>query len=60
VIEASELVAADVFTAAEQIRERVTLVDVERHSARLAGHAPLGERVRLSQHSVRLEDPGAS
>ena len=38
VIEASELIAADVFTAAEQARARLTFSDVERHLAQLAGH----------------------
>ena len=38
VIEASELIAADVFTAAEKTRQRITFGDVERYLAQLANH----------------------
>ena len=40
VVECAELIAADVFTAAERTRARLTLGDVERHLVRLAGHPP--------------------
>ena len=40
VVEASELVAADLFTLAEKTRTRITLGDVERHLCRLACHPP--------------------
>ena len=40
VIEAVELVAADVFNLAEQTRQRITFGDVERHLAQLASHPP--------------------
>ena len=38
VIEASELIAADLFSAFEQARQRITFSDVQRHLAQLAGH----------------------
>jgi hypothetical protein len=38
VIEASELIAADVFKLADQTRTRITFGDVERHLAQLANH----------------------
>ena len=38
VIEAVELIAADVFTLAEQTRQQLTFGDVERHLAQLASH----------------------
>ena len=40
VIEASELIAADVFTHAEKNRQRITFGDVERYLAQLNGHPP--------------------
>jgi hypothetical protein len=40
VIECAELLAADLFTAAEQTRARITFCDVERHLAQLASHPP--------------------
>ena len=40
VVEASEIVAADVFGAFEKDRRRVTLCDVERHLAQLGAHGP--------------------
>jgi uncharacterized protein YwbE len=38
VVEASELIAADLFADADQTRERITFGDVERHLAQLASH----------------------
>ena len=38
VIEASELIAADLFKSADQNRYRITFGDVERHLAMLASH----------------------
>ncbi len=40
VIEASELIAADLFKEAEKSGNKVTLFDVEGHLARLANHPP--------------------
>ncbi len=40
VIECAELLAADLFTAAEQTHARITFGDVERHLAQLASHPP--------------------
>ena len=40
VSEASELITADVFTVAEQTRQRITFGDAERHLAQLASHPP--------------------
>ena len=39
VTEASELIAADVFTAFEKSRQRITFGDVERYLAQLANHS---------------------
>ena len=39
VTEASELIAADVFTAFEKTRQRITFGDVERYLAQLANHS---------------------
>ena len=40
VVEASELIAADVFQSAEKTRARITFGDVQRYLAQLAGHHP--------------------
>jgi hypothetical protein len=37
-VEASELIAADVFRAADEDRRRITFADVERYLAQLAMH----------------------
>ena len=39
-IECAELLAADLFTHAEQTRARLTFGDVQRHLAQLASHPP--------------------
>ena len=40
VVECAELIAADLFTRAEQTRARLTFGDVERYLAQLASHPP--------------------
>ena len=40
VVEAAELIAADLFKGADQNRYRITFGDVERHLAQLADHVP--------------------
>lgn len=40
VVECAELLAADLFTHAEQTRQRLTFGDVQRHLAQLVAHPP--------------------
>ena len=40
VVECAELLAADVFTVADQTRQRITFGDVERYLAQLVTHPP--------------------